>query len=360
MTKNVIHVVGTGTIGEPLITLFLRIRPLLGIDYDVTFSKYSPRACDRPKVNNLISEGAILAVEQAKLAEFRNMGMNPSLDFAEAMECATVIIDCSSKSGNIHKEQFYKKLEDKVLGFIAQGSEKGFGKPYAFNITGSGLCKDEKYIWVVSCNTHNVAVIVWTIALNLGALPPDNLVLGDFTLMRRATDISQPSKGFVPSLEVGRHNDGIFGTHQAEDAARLFHESLGMEVKLFSSATIIPSQYMHVMRFALELKEQIDITAVLERIGKNPLIAVTEKDNTANVFSFGREHGPRGRILNQTVIPIQTLGVYGNRVIGFCFTPQDGNSLLSSVAATLRFLYPDNYLEMMQKILVPPFVHKEV
>jgi glyceraldehyde-3-phosphate dehydrogenase (NAD(P)) len=26
------------------------------------------------------------------------------------------------------------------------------------------------------------------------------------------------------------------------------------------------------------------------------------------------------------------------KVVGFCYTPQDGNSLLSSVAATLRYL----------------------
>ena len=56
-----------------------------------------------------------------------------------------------------------------------------------------------------------------------------------------------------------------------------------------------------------------------------------------------------GRILNQTVLARNTLKVLedGKRVVGYCFTPQDGNSLLSSVAMTLRYLYPDDWEERM-------------
>jgi len=37
----------------------------------------------------------------------------------------------------------------------------------------------------------------------------------------------------------------------------------------------------------------------------------------------------------------------GNEINGFCFTPQDGNSLLSSLSATLWFLYPHSYKEKL-------------
>jgi len=37
-----------------------------------------------------------------------------------------------------------------------------------------------------------------------------------------------------------------------------------------------------------------------------------------------------------------------------CFTPQDGNSLVSSISATLWFLYPDSYEERL-KVLKPYF-----
>ena len=41
MEKNVVHVVGTGTIGEPLIGLMASFREKLGID-EITFHKRTP------------------------------------------------------------------------------------------------------------------------------------------------------------------------------------------------------------------------------------------------------------------------------------------------------------------------------
>ena len=74
----------------------------------------------------------------------------------------------------------------------------------------------------------------------------------------------------------------------------------------------------------------------------NPRVAVTEKQDANLIFSFGRDHGYYGRILSQTVVSVPTLAVHREREIyGFCFTPQDGNSLLSSVAATLWLIDPD-------------------
>ena len=65
-----------------------------------------------------------------------------------------------------------------------------------------------------------------------------------------------------------------------------------------------------------------------------------------SIFSFGRDNGHYGRILNQTVICLPTLHVKDrHEVVGFCFTPQDGNSVLSSVAATAWFLDSDSYVD---------------
>ena len=35
------------------------------------------------------------------------------------------------------------------------------------------------------------------------------------------------------------------------------------------------------------------------------------------------------------------------KVTGFCFTPQDGNSLLSSVAAAMYVIYGEKYMSYM-------------
>jgi glyceraldehyde-3-phosphate dehydrogenase (NAD(P)) len=81
---------------------------------------------------------------------------------------------------------------------------------------------------------------------------------------------------------------------------------------------------------------------VVQRLRDNPRVAVTEKRDANLIFSFGRDHGYYGRILSQTVVVLPTLAVRRKREIyGFCFTPQDGNSLLSSVAATLWRMNPD-------------------
>ena len=47
-----------------------------------------------------------------------------------------------------------------------------------------------------------------------------------------------------------------------------------------------------------------------------------------------------------------------HEVIGFCFTPQDGNSLLSSVTAIEHLLYPEDYKERTE--VLAPFLFNEV
>jgi glyceraldehyde-3-phosphate dehydrogenase (NAD(P)) len=89
-------------------------------------------------------------------------------------------------------------------------------------------------------------------------------------------------------------------------------------------------------------------------------ISLTHKESANTVFSFGRDQGHFGRILNVTVVSLPTLCVRngGTEIVGYCFTPQDGNSLLSSVAAATWFLYPEDYEERIQ--CLAPWFYKEV
>ena len=94
-------------------------------------------------------------------------------------------------------------------------------------------------------------------------------------------------------------------------------------------------------------------------IERNDLIALTDKTSSNEVFSFGRDHGHFGRILNQTVVSVPSLNFRnGNEINGFCFTPQDGNSLLSSIAIAEWFLYPHSYVDKIQ--CLSPFLFDEV
>jgi glyceraldehyde-3-phosphate dehydrogenase (NAD(P)) len=333
--KKIVHVVGTGTIGEPLLGLFTDFRDKMGID-EVTFHKRTPLASDRAKLNHLIQRGAKLAVDEDVRPEFEKLGHEVSFESREAMERATVIIDCTP-AGNENKEKYYENLTG-PKGFLAQGSEFGFGKPYARGINDEVLVPGEdRFLQIVSCNTHNITTLIKTIAHQDGAY---GLKKGTFVCMRRSNDISQ-ADSFVPAPNVGRHEDPEFGTHHARDAHHVF-ETLNLDLNLFSSTVKLNTQYMHSIWFNLELERDITAEEVKQRLRDNPLVAVTDKRYANLIFSFGRDHGYYGRILSQTVAVMPTIAVRRKReVYGFCFTPQDGNSLLSSVAATLWLIEPE-------------------
>ncbi|MBT6540613.1 MAG: hypothetical protein HOM39_03490 [Planctomycetes bacterium] len=355
--SRIVHVVGTGTIGEPLIGLLCHLKDQLGID-EVTFNKRSPNLIDRSKVKTLLDRGAKLSTAKETISGFEKIGIRPSFVTSDAIERSSVVIDCTpSGAGLTNKEEYYQSASG-VKGFVAQGSEFGFGKMYARGINDDALIPGEdRYLHVVSCNTHNLAAIIKTMALGNGSLP-NNLVSADFVCMRRANDVSQDS-GFAPSPQVGKHGDDQFGTHHARDAYHLF-QTQNLELpRLFSSAVKLNSQYMHTLRFRLEVKEPTTVEKLLGLVKENDRLALTYKKSANQVFSFGRDHGFFGRILNQTVIPHETLSVVdGTQITGFCFTPQDGNSLLSSVASTCWLLDPEGYEENLQAL--KPWFFEEV
>ncbi len=338
--KGVVHVVGTGTIGEPLIGLLCSFGEQAGFS-EVTFHKRSPVARDLPKIHALISRGAKLVADEDKIRDFEAMGVKPVMVHEEALRKADVVVDCTpSGVGISNKNEFYQNYIETTKGFIAQGSEFGFGKMYATGINDETLAPGEdKFIQVVSCNTHNLCVLINTIALANGE---NNLEEGRFLCIRRANDISQ-TKGFVPSPDVGKHGDPVFGTHHARDAYHLFRTK-GLELNLFSSALKLNTQYMHCIYFTLKLRQAISREDVIRLFKEDPRISLTTKTSACEVFSFGRDHGYFGRILNQTVIVEPSIQVRkGHEVIGFCFTPQDGNSLGSSFAAAAWFMDPENF-----------------
>lgn len=349
--KNIVHVVGTGTIGEPLVGLFNEHKEAWAIE-EVTFHKRTPKADDHAMVEHLIHRGGKLTVDEQARADFERLGHRVSYTTEEALERATVVVDCTP-AGNQNKARYYDQF-DKPRGFLAQGSEFGFGKPYARGINDESITADDRFIQVVSCNTHNISVLIKTIATEDSQI---NLLGGRFVCMRRANDVSDVSS-FIAAPEVGKHDDPEFGTHHARDAHHLF-ATVGEKLNLFSSAIMINTQYMHTLWFDLDLGFDTTMEEVKAKLRNNTRVALTNKRSSGQIFSFGRDHGYYGRILSQTVIPVPTLIVPNSRkAVGFCFTPQDGNSLLSSVAATLRYLDPKGFEEKLK--VLRPYMFREI
>lgn len=353
--KRTIHVVGTGTLGEPLVNLLLDMKEDFAVD-EITFHKNTPRVSDRMRIQSLVRRGGKLVADGDKMTDFEKIGLQPAYTHQDALAQASVVIDCSSEGfGLEHKDKWYKDLSD-ARGFIAQGSETGFGKMYAYGINDEALIPGEdRFIQVVSCNTHNLAVLINTLALRDEA--PDNLLEGRFVCMRRASDLTQ-EKSFIPAPDVGKHKDPQFGTHHGQDAWALF-QTLGYDLNLFSSAIKINTQYMHSIWFNLRVRRAMTRDEVLDKLQANPCVALTEKTMSSPIFSFGRDHGYYGRLMNQTVVSAPTVTVRdGHEIVGFCFTPQDGNSLLSSLVAAAWLLDPTDDQAVVRH--VQPYLFDEV
>ena len=336
MNKNIL-VVGTGTIGEPLIGLLAEHKEALGID-NVTFFKRTPLTDERGKVEALIRKGAKLATTSEAKKAFESMGFNVE-DVENSYEENQVIIDCTP-SGNRNWEDIYSKLNGEKR-FMAQGSEHEFGPFFAWGINNDSLNQDQNKYLIASCNTHNIASIVKTFALDRSR----ELNEGRFVCLRRANDVSQ-NDSFSPSPTITKHDNQEFGTHHARDVFELFQQE-GENLNLFSSAIKLPTQYMHTLWFNLSFTENIDLADILDELISSEFLMSTEKLSSNKVFSFGRDHGYHGRLLSHGIIAEDSLHVKDNNLTGYCFTPQDGNALLSSVAASVNYFYEDSWIDRM-------------
>lgn len=380
LNKKNIHIIGTGTIGLPLIGLFARHKEKFNIG-EVTFHKNTPLLHDLANVRQLLKAGAKLTTDKDKFDKFRELGIEPAYDRVGAIDNADVVIDCTpSGQASKHKKEYYspryntyynaitgekipaKIHKNKETLFIAQGSEKGFGKIFAHGINNEALKVNDYFLQVASCNTHAGAAIIKTLS-NFG-----KHLKSDLVYIRRSNDISQ-NTGCTPSIEVGDHTDDSgHGTHHAVDIHDLF-KTVNNSYNITSSACKINSQLMHTMRFNITIDntshtfgQELTKEDVMEALSKNDKIALTHHKTANKVYSHGREFGYYGRILNQVVIPAHTIDISqvksseqeeGSKVYnvkGFAYTPQDGNSLLSSVAAALWHINDKNWNKVDKKL----------
>ena len=338
MSKDVL-VIGTGTIGEPLIGLLAEHKDSLGLD-NIIFFKRTPLSEEKGKVEALLRKGAKIVSTSDVLKEFHQLGFNETSDVEQAYADSDVIIDCTP-SGNDNWDKVYSSL-DQNKRFMAQGSEHGFGPFFAWGINNEVLNEDSNRFLIASCNTHNIASIVKSFALD----EKRELLEGKFVCLRRANDVSQ-NDSFSPSPTITKHSNQEFGTHHARDVHELFTQE-GKELNLFSSAIKLPTQYMHTLWFSLAFKDVIKYEDVMKNLINSEFLMATEKMSSNKVFSFGRDHGYHGRILSHGVVAEQSLHVKDNTLTGYCFTPQDGNALLSSVAGTVQHYYKNDWQEKME------------
>ena len=350
MSSRIVHVIGTGNVGEPLIGLLAEFRQQFGID-EVTFTKRSPLDYERAKVESLVRRGAQLCVDRDMQEEFIRQGHSPTYNAEEALERARVVVDCTPHA-NRNKAAYLSMTGP--AGFVAVGgTDFGFGKLYVSDINDSSLVPGEdRFIQIPGGNSHSLAYIIKLFGFDDDV---NQVRSARFVCMRRASDFSQ-ERGFVPSPKVLPHDVERFGTHHATEAHYVFR-TMGLDLAIRSSVVLVPTQHMHTIWFSLDMKRPLDEAQVLERTFNSRLCGRTDKQQAAQVLAFARDHGYRGRIFSRLVVPTPGLSCVDNHLDGFCFEP-DSTEMLSTLAAIIWFLYP-NQVRQRQEVLAP-FVFDEV
>src|SRR5207244_7983913 len=120
--------------------------------------------------------------------DFETLGLRPELTATEALDRARVIIDCTPGKDNF-KETVYRPLDDGSRFFLSQGGQEGdWGKPYALGINEDAISSDDRFVQVVSCNTHNISALITALAFKGSQ---SNLEAGRFVCIRRGSDVRE-------------------------------------------------------------------------------------------------------------------------------------------------------------------------
>ncbi|HEY4394398.1 MAG TPA: hypothetical protein VGP64_10065 [Polyangia bacterium] len=306
---------GTGNIGTTLANLLLAHRAALGIGEVVVRKVRETRPFEVSEVSELAQRGARLVLSPTEGAT------------ADLLASVDYVFDCRRPGAALRDRETYLRLPN-LRGASAQGSESGFGVPFVDGVNAE-VVRREKLVQIASCNTHATATLLRV----LGGERLGRLEEADLVCVRRSEDLGGRER-LVGANVVSRHRDDRHGTHHAADAARVY-ATLGLAPCVTSSDITTPSQLMHAVRFNIRLCGPRAAADVVADFKAEPRLALTAKFDSNLVFELGRRYGFQGRLYAHAIVVANDLLVTGRNVRGWAFVPQEGNTLLSTIAAFL-------------------------
>ncbi len=269
---------GMGNIGITLVYALIRYSDDLGIQkiYLYKRSLYKWNEAERRSLQDL---GVIIC---------SGSSTEDVLHLDDVIDTIDYIFEATANGVGLSNLEKYKNLP-RLRGCCAQGSEKNFGVPFASGVNDSKI-KGERFVNVVSCNTHGTAAILSTFA----GKSLENLKSADVVVVRRSEDISNHAR-LVSGNVVARHLSKTTGTHHAIDVVDMY-ETLGIKCPLTSSDITTPSQLMHSVRFNIELKRPLK-ESLESLVDKSAYVAKTHKYDSNVIFEQGRRHGMGFRVV---------------------------------------------------------------
>lgn len=321
---------GIGNIGTTLLNLLVNYKKVLKID-NIFALKNRFNNWNLPEIQFLQNKGIkIYSFDE----NFENID--------KVKQKINYVFDCTSNGFGTKNKIWYNTLPE-LIGASAQGSEKQFGTSYMIDINNE-IIKNQKFVHIVSCNTHSLASILTTFCnSNL-----ENLNSADFVIVRRSEDLGNHAR-LVSANVVARHISSIVGTHHSVDLIDMF-KTIGLQPDIASSDITTPSQLMHAVRFNIKLKHQIAEYQILEKIKQNKYVSTTQKFDSNIVFELGRKYGKLGRLYSHAIFVSNNFMFSYNEIKGWAFIPQEGNTILSTIAAFLIQTQHENYQKTINKI----------
>ncbi|MBU0936816.1 MAG: hypothetical protein KKI09_02055 [Spirochaetes bacterium] len=324
---------GLGNIGTTLANVLLRYRNELGFS-TLYGLKNMPKAWEAVQYELLQEQGLTIITKEQLPA------IAQSVDY---------VFDTTANGGACANKAMYQTWPA-LKGATAQGSEEQFGKPYMVgwprvpelpgqlkNRTGAAVA-EPAFTTVVSCNTHGILSLL----AYLSGGDPDSIQSADFVVVRRSEDLGNHQR-HVASNVIARHR-GPMGTHHAEDANRVL-AAAGLSLRVSSSDITTPDQLMHSVRFSVSFK---DGHAPQSR--GTPYVAETSCFDANRIFDIGRRYGFQGRLYNHAVVVSNNLLHIDSMVLGWAFVPQEGNTIISTIASMLENLKHPDATNIVNKI----------
>lgn len=325
---------GIGNIGTTVLQLLVRYKSEFGIA-KIYANKNTLKPWQLTDMEYLQAQGIILTSPKKE---------NGFESFEAILKQVDYVFECGSNGTGIKNKLPYAAHKN-IQGVSAQGSEKGFGISYMSGVN-DDLIYGQKFVHVVSCNTHGTAAILSTLA----GKKLENLKWADCVVVRRSEDLGNHER-LVSANVVARHLDPQIGTHHAIDVTDMY-KSIGVDCNLTSSDITTPSQLMHAVRFHLSLKNNIDKITLTDLIAANPYLATTKKFDSNIIFEQGRRYGFNGRIFSHAIVVSQNLLITEKSIKGWAFVPQEGNSIISTLHAFLLQMKMVNATELLEKIQI--------
>ena len=333
---------GVGNIGTTLLNILNDYRELLGIK-EIYAKKNILKSWDISDLRILENKGIKICLESQEDSDIYGKELNTVL-FDSIKDDVNYIFETTANKIGMKNLPKYKEMSN-LIGVSAQGSEKGFGIPYALGVNDDKI-KREKFVNIVSCNTHATLAVLKTFTGKM----LDNLEEADFVVVRRSEDIGNHER-LVTANVIARHLDNNIGTHHAIDAIDLL-KTVNLYPKLTSSDVTTPSQLMHTFRFNIKLKESIKKEKLKNMINSNKNISITNKFDTNKVFELGRRYGKYGRLYSHIIIVENNILLVDKNIMGWAMIPQEGNTILSTISAFLLQVTDDieKYKNLMKII----------